>query len=193
MAGSLQDQLLNMGLSNKKKAKRIDIEKRKQAKQHRKNKTQASDKTKERVDKEIAEEKEKSRLLNAKIIQEAEQKAFTAQIKQLINLNRIDKRHEKKDSQTINKQTTEVAYNFTDSGKVKQIYITAALKKALGLGQLAIVKYDENYELVPYVVAKKILDRDKNCVVQIKQYETKKENQEDDPYADYQIPDDLMW
>jgi uncharacterized protein YaiL (DUF2058 family) len=189
MAGSLQDQLLNMGLSNKKKAKQIDITKRKQAKQCRKNKTEVVNKAKELADKVLAKEKERSRLLNVEKTQQAEKKAVAAQIKQLINLNRVE--NKKKD-----KNTHEVIYNFTDAGKIKHLYITTALQTALSLGQLAIVKQASSYELVPFAIAKKIQERDKNCVIQIKQKNRQKEHkeaQEDDPYADYQIPDDLMW
>lgn len=181
MAGSLQDQLLNMGLSNKKKAKKIDIAKRKQAKKNRQNKTETVDKTKELADKAIAAEKERSRLLNAAQKQQAEQKALAAQIKQLISLNRIADKE------------GQVAYSFTDDGKIKQLHITAALQKALGLGQLAIVKQAENYELVPCAIAQKIQDRDAACIIQITPKSTEKEQDEEDPYADYQIPDDLMW
>lgn len=194
MAGSLQDQLLKMGLSNKKKAKKIDIAKRKQAKQNRQNKTETVDKAKELAEKAIAAEKEKSRQLNAEIKRKAEKKALAAQIKQLITLNRIDR--EDKNNKNAGNEHALIAYNFTDAGKVKQIYVSTALQKALGLGQLAIVKHDENYELVPYPVAKKILERDSDCVIQIKQQDTAKDTkktQEEDPYADYQIPDDLMW
>ena len=194
MAGSLQDQLLNMGLSNKKKAKQIDIAKRKQAKKSRKNKTEMVNKAKELADKALAEEKERSRLLNIEKNQQAEQKALAAQIKQLISLNRIENKKGKKGE----KDEREVTYNFTDAGKIKHLYITTALQTGLSLGQLAIVKQDKNYALVPFAIAEKIQERDKACVIQIKQKSTQKaqhkETQEDDdPYADYQIPDDLMW
>jgi len=190
MAGSLQDQLLNMGLSNKKKAKKIDIAKRKQAKKSRRNKTEVSNKATELAEKAIAAEKERSRQLNAEKTQQAEQKALAAQIKQLIVLNRVENK----------KGESEVTYNFTDAGKIKHLYISTALQTALSLGQLAIVKQDNSkslYDLVPFAIAKKIQERDKACVIQIKQKSTQKgkqkEEQEDDPYADYQIPDDLMW
>ena len=46
-------------------------------------------------------------------------------------------------------------------------------------------------ELVPRVIADKIAERDASLVVRVKKTETVVE--EDDPYAAFQIPDDLMW
>ena len=61
----------------------------------------------------------------------------------------------------------------------------------LSRGQLAIVRLDQGYELVPAKVAEKISQRDPQCVVVLNEART--ELDEEDPYADFQIPDDLMW
>ena len=47
------------------------------------------------------------------------------------------------------------------------------------------------FELVPKVVATKITERDAARVVVNEQADSNPK--EDDPYADYEIPDDLMW
>jgi hypothetical protein len=44
---------------------------------------------------------------------------------------------------------------------------------------------------VPRVIADKIAERNPDCVVRVKQASNVVE--EDDPYAAFQIPDDLMW
>jgi uncharacterized protein YaiL (DUF2058 family) len=44
---------------------------------------------------------------------------------------------------------------------------------------------------VPAVVADKIKQRDESVV--LSQQAVNTDIDEDDPYADYQIPDDLMW
>ena len=105
---------------------------------------------------------------------------IAAQIKQLIETNRIAERD------------GEVAYNFTDGNKVKRLYISEELHKQLSRGRLAIVRLGEGYELVPAPVAEKIKQRDEHCVV-ICDQPSGDDPGEDDPYADYQIPDDLMW
>jgi hypothetical protein len=45
--------------------------------------------------------------------------------------------------------------------------------------------------LVPRVIADKIAERDPSMVVRVNKAST--EIPADDPYAAYQIPDDLMW
>lgn len=44
---------------------------------------------------------------------------------------------------------------------------------------------------MPRVIAGKIAERNPDIVVRVKQATT--EVEEDDPYAAYKIPDDLMW
>lgn len=81
-------------------------------------------------------------------------------------------------------------YNFTDGKRIKKIYVSEAIQEQLVKGRLAIVKLGDEYELVPAVVADKISQRDEGCV--LSQQAATQEVDEDDPYADYQIPDDFM-
>jgi len=182
MAGSLQDQLLGIGLVDKKKAKKINAQKRKQEKTSRKNKTELVDEAGLMADKAIAEEKEKSLLLNEQRKQQANQKAIAAQIKQMIEMNAVDK------------EKGDIAYNFVDAGKIKIIYVTESLRKAITSGRLVIVKVASEYELVPFEVAKKINERDSESVITLSDnHDARESSDEDDPYAEYEIPDDLMW
>jgi uncharacterized protein YaiL (DUF2058 family) len=48
------------------------------------------------------------------------------------------------------------------------------------------------YELLPAAAAEKIMQRDASVIVLLNRDERATVD-EDDPYADYQIPDDLMW
>jgi len=84
------------------------------------------------------------------------------------------------------------SYNFSDNNAVKKIYVNETTLKNISNGKLAIVKYDTSYELVPAQVAEKIKQRDASFILVLND---KPENDvaEDDPYADFQIPDDLMW
>ena len=66
------------------------------------------------------------------------------------------------------------------------------MARHLARGLLAIVKLDDNYELVPAAVADKIDQRDATYLVLRNQPQDGVEDEED-PYADYKIPDDLMW
>ena len=90
-----------------------------------------------------------------------------------------------------------MAYNFThslegQSGKIRKIYVTEEQQKQLSKNQVAIVALSPNqFELVPAVVANKISVQDPEYIVENSSVDT--EPTADDPYADYQIPDDLVW
>ena len=92
----------------------------------------------------------------------------------------------------INRNEGELAYQFTDGKKIKKIYVTALLQTQLSKGLIAIARFKEAYELVPAAVAEKIKQRD-TAVIVLQNINSKPEVDEEDPYADYQIPDDLMW
>jgi uncharacterized protein YaiL (DUF2058 family) len=50
-----------------------------------------------------------------------------------------------------------------------------------------------SYELVPAIVAEKIKQRDDSYVLVMNDKIQEETSTNDDPYADFQIPDDLMW
>lgn len=179
MSKSLQDQLLNAGLVDKKKAKAVQKEKRKQAKQVPKGQT-VIDENKQLAEEARRQKAERSQELNRQQQLEAEKKAILAQIKQLITQHRLDRKG------------GEVAYQFVDSKKIKKLYLTELQQNQLSRGIIAIVKLNDQYELVPTAIAEKIAQRDESFVMLINQKSTEVV-EEDDPYADYQIPDDLMW
>lgn len=178
MSNSLQNQLLKMGLVDEKKVKQVKKEKHKQAKQQGK-KAGAVDEARLLVQQAAAEKAERDRELNRQRKEEAERKALAAQVRQLIEVN------------CLPKGEGDIAYNFSDDNKVKRLYVTEQVQRQLGLGRLAIVTLDGQYELVPTAVAEKIRQRDESCVILCN--EPQQHSDEDDPYADYQIPDDLMW
>jgi len=177
---SLQEQLLKSGLVSAAKAKSIKTEKRKQTQQQRKNKAEVVDEAKALAQKAQAEKIERDRELNQQRQQQEEQKQLAAQIKQLIELNR-----QPQDSEGQ-------PYNFTDKNKVKRIYVSETMRDQIVEGRLAIVKLGANYEVVPAETVKKILERDATTVIVFNE-QSKKADAEDDPYAAYQIPDDLIW
>ena len=176
---SLQEQLLKAGIVDKKKAKQVEQEKRKKAKQANKGQPQINE-TKEQAQKALAEKSERDREINRQREAAAEVKAIAAQIKQLIEANKIEH------------NSGESSYQFTDGAKIKKIYVTAKQHNQLSRGLIAIVRLKDQYELVPAPVADKISQRDEKIVL-VKNQANKEELEEDDYYADYKIPDDLMW
>jgi len=180
MAISLQDQLLNSGLIKKDKANKAKKEKYKQSKQQRNSKTIEIDEATLLAQKSLSEKQAKDRELNQQQKAKAEEKAIVAQIKQLIQLN------------TQAQDNEGVAYNFSDNNAVKKIYVNEATLKNISNGRLAIVKYDTRYELVPAQVAEKIKQRDASFILVLND-KVEEDTAADDPYAEFQIPDDLMW
>lgn len=179
MAGSLQDQLLKAGLVDKKKAKKADRDKQIQAKQKRKGE-EVVDEAKALAEKAREEKLKKDRQLNEARKAEADKKAIAAQIKQLIEMNALDL------------EGAEIRYNFTDGKKVKYLNVTDLAQHQLSRGILAIAKLGDRYFVVPSIVAEKISQRDESYIAYQAELSTE-ETDEEDPYADYQIPDDLMW
>lgn len=59
-------------------------------------------------------------------------------------------------------------------------------------GYLSIAKLGDGYELVPKPVAEKIKQRDAKFIIN-NENEIEPDQNENDPYADYNIPDDLIW
>jgi len=149
---SLQEQLLKAGIVNKKKAKQVEQEKRKQTKQSHKGHAQVNE-TKEQAKKALAEKTARGREMNRQREAEAELKAIAAQIRQLIEVNRIDR------------QGGETSYQFTDGTKIKKVYVSPLLHNQLSKGLIAVVRLNDQYELVPTMVADKISQRDENIVL----------------------------
>jgi len=182
MAGSLQDQLLKAGLADADKAKKLDREKRKQAKVARRSSVELIDEDKELAREARAEKVRHDRELNQALNSKAQRKAINAQIKQLIENNKLAKGR------------GEVGFNFTDGKKVKKLYVNGLEQKQLSAGRLAIVKQGDQYELLPRPVADKIAERDADRVILCAvTSEADLSAEEQDWYKDYDIPDDLMW
>jgi hypothetical protein len=65
------------------------------------------------------------------------------------------------------------------------------MRDKLSRGSLAVVRHGGSYEVIPREAALKIQERDAQRIVLLN---TQTEGPDaDDPYAAYQIPDDLMW
>lgn len=178
---SLQDQLLKAGVVDQKKAKQLNKEKRKAAKQSKAKGQPQVDETKAAAAKALAEKSERDREMNRQRQAEVEKKAIQAQITQLINTNKLDRKG------------GDLAYQFVDGKKIKKLYVTSKLQDQLTKGQIAIVKQGDQYELVPARIAEKIQQRDEARVLVLHEKGNSETVDEDDPYADYPIPDDLMW
>ncbi|MEE9335661.1 MAG: DUF2058 domain-containing protein [Granulosicoccaceae bacterium] len=179
MGNTLQDQLFKAGLANKKQA--VKARKAKNTKEKQLRTGQVGDnETDELVKKAIEEQLAKDRHLNSLKTEAANQKATQAQIKQLVALNRIEERGD-------------IEFRFDHDGTIKTLLLSAEQRQALISGKLAIVKDSAAYQIVPWKVAEKIAERDESAVIVNNHSNMPSQNDKGDEYADFVIPDDLMW
>lgn len=179
MGSSLQDQFLKMGLVDKKqvkKAKKQKHDQRKSGKPHDDVNSIA-----EMSKQAMAEKKKRDLQLNKKKIAAREAKEATAKARQLI------------DTHKITYDEGGIAYKFTDNNTIKKIYLSNKIINNLASGKIGIVKQAGEYLLVPAAVIYKIRELNDKLVILLNVSSTKNETDEDDPYAEYQVPDDLMW
>ena len=175
--GSLRDQLKDAGLVTAKQARKA--EKGALRTDLRIKKGVEVDEVKQAAEAEQKRKQEADRIRNNELNEQAKKKALLAQVKQLIASN-------------SQRENGEVAYNFTEQNKIKKIYISEENKTRINQGYLAIVKSGDSYDLVPEVVAKKIEARSPESVLFLHDRSAEAVD-EDDPYKDYPIPDDLEW
>ncbi|MDR6179103.1 uncharacterized protein YaiL (DUF2058 family) [Pseudomonas sp. SORGH_AS 211] len=179
MSMSLRDQLLKAGLVNEKQAKQAVKQKQKQTRMEHRGQTEKDRSQELAVQQAQAEKLAKDQELNRAQEDKKRRKAEQAQIKQLIETSRLPK------------LSTEDYYNFVDDKKVKRLSVNVMMRDKLSKGSLAIVRYEGRYEVVPRATAERIQERDPKRVVLLNVQSG--EPDPDDPYAAYQVPDDLMW
>jgi len=175
--GSLQEQLRQAGLVTEKQLRRANKQQNRQDIQSRKG--QFIDEDKVAALKTRTDKADSDRQLNRQREQAEQAKSLQAQIKQLIEMNRIPR-------------DGDINYKFVEDKKIRQIYVSEIHQTHLNNGQLAIVKMEDSFELVPAAVARKIMARSEESVLYL--YEDNgPQDEEDDYYKDYKIPDDLTW
>lgn len=177
MGNSLQDQLLKANLGSKKQAQQIKKQK------HKARKKPAAEKltTQAQQQQAQAEKVARDRALNREREAAALRKSVAAQVHQLIEANRLSR------------EGGETPYHFVDGSSVRKIYVTEAMRGQLVCGQLCITRLESSYEVVPKGVAEKITQRDATAVIQSGHKSDTTTDAEDDAYAGYEVPDDLMW
>ena len=179
MSLSLRDQLLKAGLVNQKQVSQTNKAEKKQKRMEHKGQVEIDDSQQRMAKEAMAEKAKRDQELNRQQQEKAEQKARAAQVKQLIEVSRLPK------------LTTEDYYNFVDDKKVKRLSVNKLMRDKLSSGSLAIVQHGGGYEVIPREAALKIQERDPRRVLLLN---TQTEAPDaDDPYAAYQVPDDLMW
>ena len=175
---TLQEQMLKAGLVTSKKMAKVQ-------------RTAKKSRVQAREAREAVEENKKAQLERDKQLSEQHKQAtlskeYKAQVKQLIEMNRI----------VIAKG--DIEFNFTDNNLIKKIVVDKLTQAQLVNGRLAIARLmvdnsgKSEYAIIPAIVADKIAQRDASSIV-LNSALSQEQQDEDDPYADFKVPDDLMW
>ena len=180
MSNPFQEQLLKAGIVSKQQVHKAQQEKKKVTKHQRNNKKAVVvDENKLKTQKAAEAKAQRDRELNQKRQDQATQKAISTEIDQLITANRI-----KRDV------SCDVSYSFEHRNKIKRIYINADMQKQIAQGKLGIARIAGSYELIPGAIADKIQQRNEKRLVIFKE---EQKADEENAYAEHQVPDDLMW
>ncbi|GGI90730.1 DUF2058 domain-containing protein [Shewanella gelidii] len=180
MANALQDQLLKAGLTSKQKVRDAKTKKKRNRKA---NIDDGSETLKQEIASKKQEQIAKDKALNEQRFKEASDKGL---VRGLIT-------EFKKFAVTLSSHS-EIKFNYTLDTKIFSIYVDEAIQKQLLSGKLGIVRYEDKSYVVPHKLAERVqLLVPEWCGYLWDAAGSQPEIEEDDPYADYAIPDDLMW
>ena len=175
---ALQAQLLKAGLVDNKKAKKLS----KQAVHEQRTGQSNEAELKAKIEQDLQEKLAKDQALNLEKKRLLEEKTLHASVVQMINHHKI------KDSDG------EISYQFIDEGKIKKVYINQKIYNALVSGSLVIAKNGDSYAYLPKALADRINEKLEGFIlVNHADQNNTETTDEEDPYAAYVIPDDLMW
>lgn len=178
----LQEQLLKAGLVKKSKVSEVARE------QHKARHAKASSGPSEiqrDAERARAEKVERDRALEAERKAQARAAELRAQARQIVHDRRVPR-------------TGESEYRFVADGVVRTVLVDEALRAKLSSGALTIARLDDRFELLPRPAADKVRERAPEMIVLdhglAAGSEAEAPTSEDDAYyAQFKVPDDLMW
>lgn len=178
----LQEQLLKAGLV--KKSKLAEVAREQNKARHAKGPVAPNDIQRD-AERARAEKAERDRALEAERKAQARTAELRAQARQIIADRKVPR-------------SGDIEYRFTADGAIRTVLVNDDLKKKLSAGVLVIARIDDRYELLPRVAADKVRERDASLIVldhgQGQATGADAATSEDDAYyAQFQVPDDLMW
>jgi uncharacterized protein YaiL (DUF2058 family) len=181
-ANPLQEQLLKAGLVKKSKVAEVAREQNKA--RHAKAPSGPGEIQLE-AERARAEKVERDRALAAERKAQLRVAELRAQARQIIEDRKVPR-------------SGESEYRFTVDGAIRTLLLNADLRKKLSLGALVIARVDDRFELLPREAADKVRERDAAMIVLDHGQDTGAEpaaaSSEDDAYyAQFQVPDDLIW
>jgi uncharacterized protein YaiL (DUF2058 family) len=181
-ANPLQEQLLKAGLVKKSKVAAIAREQDKA--RHAKGPSAPSEVTLE-AERARAEKVERDRALAVERKAQARITELRAQARQIIEDKKVP-------------TSGESEYRFTADGAIRTLLVSDDQRRKLSSGVLVIARLGERYVLLPRAAGDKVRERDASMVVLDHGLDADSErsptSSEDDAYyAQFQVPDDLVW
>ena len=179
-ANPLQEQLLKAGLVKKSKVAEVA---REQNKARQSKGPHVPNEIQREAERARAEKVERDRALAAQAKAQARVAELRAQARQIIDDRKVPR-------------SGESEYRFSVDGAIRTLLVNDDLRRKLSAGALVIVQLDDRYELLPRVAADKVRERDAGMIVldHGQGTDTGAATSEDDAYyAQFQVPDDLMW
>jgi hypothetical protein len=180
MSNPFQDQLLKAGLVTRQQVKKANQQKGKIKKEQHAKKEIPVDETRLKIQQAAEAKQKRDRELNQRKQEQLRQQAISNEINQLITNNII-----------VRDESCDIAYSFQHAKKVKRIYVNDDMRAQIISGKIGIARIEGRYELIPEATARKIQQRNEKRVILFD--EEQKVIDENDPYADFQVPDDIMW
>jgi len=127
---------------------------------------------------------ERDRALEAERKAKAHAQELQAQVRQIIEAHKV-------------KREGESEYRFNDGTLIRTLLVNNVLRRQLASGSLVIARHGDGFELLPRAAADKVRERDASVIVLDNSQpasEPSTGNAEDDAYyAQFQVPDDLVW
>jgi uncharacterized protein YaiL (DUF2058 family) len=176
MSSSLRDQLVKAGLASKQSA---DSQNAKSRKKHKKPalKTAADVAAKKAAD----AKREKDKTLNAALREKQRKTAVKSQIKDLI------------EQHAVANYLGEIGYSYISGTKVRKLFVQQIIHEKLSSDQLAITRLNGKTYLVPVAITDRILTLNPAWSVNRPGSDSGESIDDDSPYSDFQVPDDLNW
>lgn len=185
MSLSLREQLLKAGLVTEQQVQRAEGDQRRR--EHggtrggqRQGRQEKGPSPRElAAQKAAAEKAAKDAELNRRKQEKAERKARFAEIRQLVGEHHVPR------------VETDDYYNFQDGTNIRRVSVTPELRQRLIAGDLAIVRCEGRYAFVPAEIGQKVRARVERALIHWNDPNVR--SNDDDPYKDHVVPDDLMW
>ncbi len=178
----LQAQLLKAGLVNKAKVAEVAREQNKA--RHGKSPADPSE-SQLAAERARIEKVERDRALEAERKALARSIELRAQARQIIADKKLPR-------------TGDSDYRFTVDGTIRSLPVNDEQRRKLATGAIVVVRHGDTFELLPRLAGDKVRERDATLIVldhgQGQATEPSTGNAEDDAYyAQFTVPDDLVW